>query len=509
MTEIVVTTNGRVRGTRLGGVQVFRGLRYGASTGGTNRFRAPQPVQGWSGVLDAVANVAACPQLPRPENTDPFFAWYSAIERMDEDCLGLNLFTPGCDGARRPVMVWIHGGGWREYSGSAHGFDGTALARAEEVVVVSVTHRLGVLGFLALDETDETWADAGNAGILDIVAALEWLRDNVAAFGGDPGNVTVFGESGGASKLAALLSMKRAKGLFHKVILQSSAGGMRLASREDSAQKSQSLARVLDLPRLSAQTLQALPAEAILKATKQVKGSFRGMIDGRAFDSDPFGDTAPAAAQGIPMLAGCTLTETTYYMRGDERHFALNWDEARRRLARLFAAPDAETARIVEAYQQTTPGVSASQVLFLASSDFVFKRNTYRIAELQSAQAPVHAYHFEWQTPIEGGRMGAPHTVEIPFVFGTTKAARGCVGGGDHTAMTRMMMATWAGFARNGMPANPHVPDWPRFDAKRKMMVLDDTPRVETDPGGAARGAQDGLAYFGYHHDLAAIASFT
>ena len=509
MSPVVETTHGKVRGETVLGVQVYRGLHYAATTGGANRFRPPQPLPGWTGIREATSNGPACPQLPKPENTDPFFAWYSAIGATGEDCLSLNLFTPGTDGTGRAVLVWIHGGGWREYCGSAPGFDGTNLARTEDVVVVSITHRLGVLGFLTLDTADDDFADSGNAGALDIVAALGWIHDNIAAFGGDPGNVTLFGESGGASKLAALLSMRRAKGLFHKAVLQSSAGGMRLAAPDEAAARSRRLAGALGLDRLDPATLQSLPVQAILDASRTVPGSFRGMIDGRSFDADPFGATAPATAAGVPMLAGCTLTETTYYLRGDARNFALDWADIRRRLSRLFEADAAAMERILDAYRSHYPAASASRVLTLASSDFVFKRNTWRMAALQSAQAPAWAYHFEWQTPIEGGRMGAPHTSEIPFIFGTTAAARGCIGdGADLPRMTRLMMATWGAFARSGNPSTPALPDWPEYEAEgRRTMILDLEPGVARDPGGIARSALDDLPHFGYGHALGAISA--
>ena len=187
---------------------------------------------------------ASAPQSPAPENEDPFFSWYSAIQPISEDCLFLNVFTPGLGAGARPVMVWIHGGGWREFSGTAPGFDGSALARAQDVVVVTVNHRLGVFGYLQI-EGDERFAGAGNAGLLDLVEAVRWVRDNAEAFGGDPGNVTVFGESGGASKIAALLAMRAASGLFHKAIVQSSAGGLRLASPEEAGRQASRLARAL------------------------------------------------------------------------------------------------------------------------------------------------------------------------------------------------------------------------------------------------------------------------
>lgn len=506
MTPVLDTVHGRLRGKTLNGVHVFRGVRYGAETGGANRFRPPQPPAPWSGVYEAYANGPAAPQLARPENTDPFFAWYSAIETPSEDCLFLNVFTPGLDDGRRPVMVWIHGGGWREYSGGAPGFDGSALARDQDVVVVAINHRLGVFGHLMLD--DDTHPDSGNVGSLDVVAALEWVRDHAGAIGGDSGNVTVFGESGGASKTAALLSMPRAQSLFHKAILQSSAGGMRLTEPGEAQRNAGGLRDALGLDRLTAEALRDVPMQAVLDATRQVPSSFRGMIDGRVYVEHPYGAQAAATAAGKPLLIGTTATEATYYMRGDPGNFALDWSQVVARLTRFFETDAAAVARIVEAYRDATPAASASRVLFLAASDFIFKRNGYRIAGLQAATgAPVFSYHFEWETPVEGGRMGSVHTLEVPFIFGTSGAARACVGDGpDLGSMTRRMMSAWANFARHGDPNSPDLPGWAPYSASDpQVMRLDTECVLESDPGGDARAALGDLPHFGYSHNIAAI----
>lgn len=502
MSPIVETAKGKVRGLTADGVQVFRGLRYGATTGGANRFRAPQPLPGWTGLRDALLPGAAAPQLPRPENTDPFYSWYAAIEPPYEDCLSLNLFTPGVDGGRRPVMVWIHGGGWREFSGSAPGFDGTHLARTQDVVVASITHRLGVFGFLKLDSDDDDFADSGNAGALDIIAALEWVRDNIAGFGGDPANVTLFGESGGASKIAALLSAERARGLFHKAVMQSSGGGMALASPDEATRTARALATALGLQRLTPRALQALPMGRILAATRQAPGPYRGMIDGRTFAADPFGDAAPAAAAGVALMAGGTLTETTYHLRFGAGNFTLTLAQVERRLTAFFETDPATVRAILDAYLRAYPDATPSRLLALISGDFIFKRTTYRMAALQSAQAPVYAYSFDWEPPIEGGRMGAPHTVEVPFIFGTTAAAAGCVGTGpDLAPLTAMMGEAWASFARLGKPASAHLPAWERYDTEgQRMMVLNRQSRMASDPGGEARAALDVLPQFTYAH---------
>ena len=312
---VVETSNGKLRGALDNSVYVFKGVRYGETTAGANRFLPPQPVKKWAGIRDALNWSGSAPQYAVPEHTDPFYSWYAAIEPLSEDCLSLNIFTPALDRGKRPVMFWIHGGGWREFSGTAPGFHGINLARAQDVVVITINHRLSSFGFLQLEGSDARFADSGNAGLLDIVAALTWVRENAAAFGGDPDNVTIFGESGGASKIAAMLSMRAASGLFHKAVLQSSGGGMRLANSEEAAAPAAGLARALGLARLDGAELQKLPMEHLLAAMKKAGGSYRGMIDGRSFDGDPFYPEAPALSANIPIMLGYTNTETTYHFR--------------------------------------------------------------------------------------------------------------------------------------------------------------------------------------------------
>jgi para-nitrobenzyl esterase len=505
----VETTNGTLRGVQGDDVCIFKGVRYAASTGGANRFRPPQPVEKWAGVQDALAFAGSAPQFAVPENTDPFYAWYAALQPISEDCLFLNVFTPKLSGGRLPVLFWIHGGGWREFSGTAPGFNGTNLARAQDVVVVTINHRLNGFGFLDLSGSDERFDDAGNAGLLDVVAALSWVRDNIAAFGGDPANVTIFGESGGASKIAAILSMPAAKGLFHKAILQSSAGGMRLTEPDEAGQIAAKLARVLGLDRLDGDALQKIPMQTLIAAMKTAGGPYRGIIDGRNFHDHPFGEAAPAIAADVAVMAGCTNTETTYHLRFGENNFALDDAAIRRRLTRFFGHDSAATDEIIARYRDAYPGLNASNILIMITSDFVFKRNTYRMAELQAAASglPVFAYLFERETPVDGGVMRAAHTNEVPFIFGTTQEARFNVGAGpDIAPMTATMQATWAAFARSGDPNNPMVPEWkPYSGADRQMMVLNVESRLALDPGGVARAALDGLPYFGYGYALDAF----
>lgn len=507
MEPIAETANGRVRGAAHRGALAFRGLRYGAPTGGANRFLPPRPVDGWRGVADALSPGASAPQLPSPANTDPFFSWYSAIEPISEDCLFLNVFTPGLQG-KRPVLFWLHGGGWSDFSGTAPGFDGSILAREGDVIVVTINHRLNVFGFLQFEGGDERFADAGNAGALDIVAALEWVRDNVERFGGDPANVTLFGESGGASKVAALMTTERARGLFHKAVVQSSAG-VRLATPEESARTSHALARALGQTRLDPAALQDLPMTALLELMRRAPGSYRGVIDGRLFREEPFRLAAPAAAADIPLLIGCTRAEFTYYMRGDPGNFRLELPTLRRRLARFLDSGQAAADEVIEAYRGGRPALDATGLLVEIATDQIFKRSSFLIARRQAeeARAPVYAYLFDWNTPVEGGRMRSPHTGEVPFVFGTMDAAAACVGTGpDLGRLSATMMATWASFARSGDPNTPAVPHWHPYDGDRqRLMILGTEPRAERDPDAAMRAALDHLPFFGSRHPIAAL----
>jgi len=509
MKPIAETTNGRIRGMSGDNVLTFRGIRYAASTGGSNRFRPPQSVEKWAGVIDVEIFGASAPQLAKPESDDPFYSWYSGIRQISEDCLFLNVFTPGIKG-KRPVMLWIHGGGWRDFSGTAPGFDGSRLAASQDVVVVTINHRLNIFGFLKLDGEDDRFADSGNAGTLDMVAALEWVRDNIEAFGGDPGNVTIFGESGGASKVAALMAVESAKGLFHKAIVQSSAG-VRLATFDEATRASRSLATILGKPRLDPAEMQALPMDVLLDAMRQAGFAYRGMIDGRTFAGEPFATSAPAASSDIPLLIGCTSSEFTYYIRNDDRNFHLDMEELRQRLHRFFDLDDARVDTLLNAYRQAEPELDASGLLIAIATDQIFKRSTYSIASHQacSRRALVYAYHFEWETPIEGGRMRSPHTCEVPFIFGTVDSAAGCLGTApDLHRLSDRMMSIWSAFARSGNPNTERMPDWQSYDPDgRAMMALDLECRPVCDPKGQRRAALDALAPFGSRNHIPVLAN--
>jgi len=499
---VVETTNGKLRGASQDGILTFKGVRYGETTGGANRFLPPVSVTPWAGERDAMAFGASAPQVV--SQSSPLTAWYSTTRPISEDCLFLNVFTPALDRGRRPVMVWLHGGAWANCAGTAPGFDGTNLARGGDVVVVTVNHRLNGFGYLALGDSDPRFADAGNAGVLDLVAALRWVRDNAAAFGGDPGNVTIFGQSGGAAKVTALMGLPAAKGLFHKAIAQSCSGGLRLDGPEEASRQTAALAKELGIAETSGAALQAVPMNQLIVAMHAVADPFRPVLDGRNFPRNPFDPAASSLASDVPLMIGNAATEATLFMAADMANFSLDAQQVQTRVARYLGTDDARTRQIIDAYRSAGRGKTPPELLAAIATDYMYRRNTTRVAELQSAGAktPVYAYVFDWKTPVLGGVLQSPHTLEVPFAFGTTDAAAGLVGSGPHLSnLTRDTMARWTSFAREGVPKAPDGVVWTPFDTvHRNTMMLNVESHIAANPGGEARHALDDLAMFEYSH---------
>lgn len=474
--EVVETTHGAVQGITTRGVRTFRGLRYGASTAGANRFRPPQPPEPWTGTLEAVAYGDTAPQtftrlaLGGTKGDRP---------PLGEDCLRLNVWTPGCDGARRPVMVWLHGGGFEAGTGSMLLYDGTRVARRGDVVVVTVNHRLNVFGHCFLDHLlgDEV-AGSANAGFLDVVAALEWVRDNIAGFGGDPANVTIYGQSGGGRKVSIAMAAPVARGLFHRGIVQSGSH-LRLSDRERAERLTASLLDVLGIPPTAAHRVRDLPTDALVEANAAVRGRFSPTLDGVVFDRHPWDPDAPALSADIPLLIGTCRTELSNQVGSmDPTSFELTDAELPERLGAYV--PEADIADLVATVRRSAPGASASEVFFTITTARGYWLDSVLQTERKAAQgaAPVYSYRLMWRTPVEGGRRITPHSLDLPFVFDNVAFAPDMVGEptGETESLARAMSESWIAFARAGDPNNPAVPSWAPYDLGSRTVMHFDVP---------------------------------
>jgi len=477
-----------VRGSFENGIAVFKGIPYGASTGGANRFQPPRPPASWKGAREAVSYGPSCPQLDPPP-AGHAFGPSSEAAGASEDCLVLNVWTPGAaDGKKRPVMVWIHGGGFSLLSGSSPTNDGARLARKGDVVLITLNHRLNLFGYLYLAELGGArYADSGNLGQLDLIAALQWIRDNVAAFGGDPGNVTIFGESGGGSKAGTLLAMPSARGLFHRAALQSGFG-LTALTPQAAMKMTRSILDALKLRPDEVDKLQRIPVARLLDALGQVThGSPFGIgpvVDGRSLTRHPFTPDASEVSRNIPVLVGYNATETTFLFP-PPGSFDLDWPALARQLAP--ALPGMNVTTVIEGWRRRHPQATPSDLYFSITTENTMGLNASTLAIRKAAQAaaPVFLYRLEWQTPVDGGRMRSPHSLDVPLVFDNVAAADRLIGSGAGQAqqVADAMSDAWLAFARYGTPNAPGLPAWPAFDAQnRATMIFDVVSRAVTDP---------------------------
>jgi para-nitrobenzyl esterase len=506
LAPIVETAGGKLRGSSSNGIHSFKGIPYGASTASRNRFMPSQSPEPWAGVRDALAYTGRAWQLPNRPKRRPILETLlgpADTTPEGEDCLTLNVWTPGLgDGARRPVMVWLHGGAFGYGSGNRAVTDGANLARRGDVVVVSVNHRLNIFGFLHLgDLAGPAWAHSGNAGVLDLVAALGWVRDNIACFGGDPGNVTIFGESGGGGKVSVLLAMPAACGLFHRAIIQSGAA-IRMSTRERANALAEAVLREVGLRSGECERLQALPAEqlaaAIAPAARSVGRSrwplldrydFGPVVEGMDLPRHPGEPDAPAIADDIPLMIGGTREESAFFLADDEAVWngTLSETELRRRVE---AVAGAQTAELLTAYGSSMPRATPGDRLIAALTGSNFWIRTVLLAERYAARhrTPVFMYSLDWQSPAHSGRLKAHHAMDLPFVFDNVDVADTTAGTSGARQLAARVASTWIAFARNGNPANPAVPDWPAYlRDERATMIFDNTCRVVHDPDRSAR----------------------
>jgi para-nitrobenzyl esterase len=489
---IAQTTAGEVRGTEHGVGLRFAGIPFAAAPVGERRWLPPQAVEGWDGVRDAGAfgPVAA-------QNPDMLTAFLGMDpEPMAEDCLYLNVYTPALDDARRPVMVWIHGGAFIIGSGSTPLYDGATLVERGDVVLVTINYRLGSFGFMELGWLDESVAGSANLGLQDQVAALEWVRDNIAGFGGDPGNVTIFGESAGGMSVTGLLAAPSAKGLFHKAIAQS--GAAQAVATPDQAEASAREVigalgvstldelRALDQEKLLEVQGNILVAaltnvEPMLEAGVSAGLPFRPVADGRFLPEDVLAAIRGGSAAGIPVITGTTREEWRLFALMDFQ--AVDADVLRTRLDHLTGDAD----KTLAVYADVVDAVEPKDAFTAVATDMVFRYPAIALGEALLTQGPdVWEYVFDWGTPAMGGMLGACHAIELPFLFGLSADPRltGFLGDDPPAALAEAMQDAWLAFARTGDPGS----DWPRYDLDRRTVrTFDAESGTVEDPGAEAR----------------------
>src|ERR1700675_265208 len=510
---VVATEYGSVAGYIRNGMFTFKGIPYADTTEGAHRFMPPVKPKPWTGVRSSRQFGNVCPQGARTgwaNDEEAFmFSWDDGVP--SEDCLRLNIWSPAInDGGKRPVMVWLHGGGYSAGSGQELlSYDGENLSRRGDAVVVSLNHRLNVLGYLNLSQYRDKYASSANAGMLDIVAALEWVRDNIAAFGGDPKTVTIFGQSGGGGKVGTLMAMPSAKGLFHRAIVES--GSM---LRAGSQEKSQALADLivaeLGLNKATIDQIHALRYQQLVLTGQKVLRAhtpppvggipnfrrmadllgFAPVVDGSILPAHPFDPQAPAVSANVPMIIGTTLNEFVTAIN-HPRYEDMTPADLEKRVASMFGE---QAPQVLAAFRQRTPTASAFDLWsHIGASSVREAAIAQAAAKAALGAAPAYLYWFTWQTPVLNGRPRAFHCSEIAFAFNNTDRCETMTGGGaDARALAEIVRDAGIHFARSGNPNHPKMPHWTAFSAGQvPTMIFDNHTQLINNPdGGEQRSIQ-------------------
>jgi para-nitrobenzyl esterase len=474
LSPVAETSQGRLRGASIQGVHIFRGIPYGGPTEGAARFLPPAKPANWPGVRDATVTGPRCIQTPGNIFLSPLIGEYFGGGRSDraelakqidsENCLNVNVLTQGLSG-RRPVMVYIHGGGLSSGSSALTLFS-DRFVREQDVVLVGVNHRLNVFGYTYLGELSPKYP-AGNAGQLDLIAALEWVRNNIAYFGGDPQNVTIFGESGGGAKISALMAMPAAKGLFHKACVQSGTA-LRASTAEQGTQSARGLLAKLGLRENQVDELRNIPADKLLAAGSGPGLGGSMIVDGHSLPHQTWDPKAPEESAGIPMIVGNDKDESTLFLR-DEALFSLDYAGLQSRLIKA-GIPESDVAALLSLYRRDHPTESPTDLFFRISTDRGARHNAVRQAELKLEQgrADIYMYYCQWNTPLGQGKLKikAFHTCDLPLTMRLVLFP-------ESEQLSLQLSAAWAAFARTGNPSHKAL-NWPAYAlAKRTTMVFD------------------------------------
>ena len=474
---IATTEYGKIRGVSANGVLSFRGVPYGGPADGAGRFMPPTKPAAWKGVRDAVkAGPRAMQLLDKSFGgganiyTSPILGPYFSggrkdaeitVEENSENCLVLNVLTPALQG-KRPVMIYIHGGGFAQGSGALTLLADRFVAE-ENIVLVGVNHRLNVFGYTYLGDLDPKYANSGNVGQLDLVMSLKWVRDNIANFGGDPSNVTIFGESGGGAKISCLMAMPEAKGLFRRAVIESgSARSVR--TKEAATEDTKKMLEALNLTPAEVGKLQSISADQLLSASRR-NGP---LVDGLSVPRQTWASGAPPESTGIPLIVGNDKEEARVFSVGDPELYSLDWQTLPGRVIKS-GIPQDKADMVIAKYRELHPNETASDIYFMIAADRGARTNAVRQAQAKLAQnsGDVYMYYFAWATPIYGGKLKAFHTAELPL------AVR-LVLNPEAEGLSKQIAGAWAAFARTGDPNHAGLPRWEKYStAKKSTMVFD------------------------------------
>jgi len=477
---IVETAQGKLRGLIApNGVTAFKGMRYAASAAGALRFLPPTPPPTWAGIQDAFDYGDQSPQAR---------GRLAASQTMSDDCMRINVWTPGLDDAKRPVMLWFHGGGFEAGSGSGPLYDGTRLARRGDVVVATINHRLNVFGHCYLGGVlGEEFQQSGNVGYLDLIAAMQWVKENIGKFGGDPQNVMIYGQSGGGRKVSLCYAGQAAQGLFHKGVVQSGSH-LKIQTPEHANELTENLLKELGIAKHAARDLQTLDVETLSAAQRKVIGAagsrFSPMLDDKTFTAHPFLPNAPTISNHLPMMLGTTRTELTNQMGRIPGIFDMDEAQAKERLQGFLEAADIDAG--YEIFKASRPQSSPAEIFFTIASARGYVRDQTLMAEQRvksGGRGNTYVYRLMWRQPVEGGRRVSQHSLDLPFVFDNVAAAPQMTG--EDTEQTRAMVDSmansWIAFARTGNPNNASIPAWAPYDLTRRNTMMFDVPSTAVD----------------------------